>query len=106
VSTPTSLPTDPDPDINSERNHLANSRAALARMRSKTASLDSDAAGDGFSQQVLESAIYRRMKALEDDPTVPLFFGRLDFDDDHADVRGERFYIGRRHVATRSATRW
>ena len=39
------------------------------------------------------------MKALADDPTVPLFFGRLDYDDDHADARGERFYIGRRHVS-------
>jgi DNA helicase IV len=94
--------TSADPAIATERAHLARSRAALARMRARTASLDSSAAGDWVSQQVLESAIYRRMKALEDDPTVPLFFGRLDYDDAHEDARGERFYIGRRHVTDES----
>lgn len=89
--------TDPDP-ISAEREHLARSRAELARMRAKTAALDTSAAGDWVSQQVLESTIYLRMKALEDDPTVPLFFGRLDYDEAHEDARGERFYIGRRHV--------
>jgi DNA helicase IV len=92
-------PTDPDPDLDSERDHLARSRAALARMRERTASLDTTAAGDWVSEQVLESTIYQRMKALQDDPTVPLFFGRLDYHDSHQDARGERFYIGRRHVS-------
>ncbi|HSE08365.1 MAG TPA: AAA family ATPase [Nocardioidaceae bacterium] len=92
-------PTDPVPDpIATEREHLSRSRAALARMRARTASLDTGAAGDWVSQQVLESAVYLRMKALEDDPSVPLFFGRLDYDEAHEDARGERFYIGRRHV--------
>src|SRR4051794_41958595 len=68
-------------------------------MRARTSSLDSSAAGDWVSQQFLESAIYRRMKALADDPTVPLFFGRLDYTDAHEDARGEGFYIGRRHVS-------
>ena len=100
MSTPTSTstPPEPDSDLATERAHLAGSRAALARMRARTASLDSSAAGDWVSQQFLVSAIYRRMKALEDDPTVPLFFGRLDYDEAHEDARGERFYIGRRHV--------
>ena len=46
-----------------------------------------------------------RMKALADDPTVPLFFGRLDYADaavavdGDVDHRGERFHIGRRHVS-------
>ena len=97
--TPVSVHSDPDPDLAGERDHLAASRAALARMRTRTASLDSSAAGDWVSQQFLESAIYRRMKALADDPTVPLFFGRLDYTDSHEDARGERFYIGRRHVS-------
>jgi hypothetical protein len=94
-------PPDPatDTDLDSERHHLAESRSALSRMRERTAALDSSAAGDWVSQQFLESAIFRRMKALADDPTVPLFFGRLDYDDNHADARGERFYIGRRHVS-------
>jgi DNA helicase IV len=97
--TPVSVHSDPDPDLAGERDHLAASRAALVRMRTRTASLDSSAAGDWVSQQFLESAIYRRMKALADDPTVPLFFGRLDYTDSHEDARGERFYIGRRHVS-------
>ncbi len=95
-------PTDSEPDLDSpiqqERDHLSRSRSALARMRARTASLDTSAAGDWVSQQVLESTIYLRMKALEDDPTVPLFFGRLDYDEAHEDAQGERFYIGRRHV--------
>ena len=71
---------DLDPELRRERAHLGASRQALARMRERTASLDASAAGDWVSRQFLESAIYRRMKALADDPTVPLFFGRLDFD--------------------------
>ncbi|CAN5578825.1 AAA family ATPase [soil metagenome] len=88
-----------DPDLQTEQDHLAASRSALNRMRDRTSNLDSSAAGDWVSQKFLESAIFARMKALADDPTVPLFFGRLDYDDDHADARGERFYIGRRHVS-------
>ncbi len=91
--------TSPDVDLDTERRHLDDSRAALARMRERAAALDSAAAGDWVSRQFLESAIYRRMKALADDPTVPLFFGRLDYDDGHVDARGERFYIGRRHIS-------
>ena len=102
---PTTLPDSPgpsagpDPDLSAERDHLSASRQALARMRDRTAGLDSSAAGDWVSQKFLESALYRRMKALADDPTVPLFFGRLDYAEGHHDARGERFYIGRRHVS-------
>jgi DNA helicase IV len=88
----------PAPELAAERAHLDQSRANLARMRRRTAGLDRNTAGDPVSQQFLESALSLRMKQLEDDPTVPLFFGRLDFDADHADGRGGRFYIGRRHV--------
>ena len=95
-----------DEDLASERDHLSASRAALARMRDRTSALDSSAAGDWVSQKYLQSAIVQRMKALADDPSVPLFFGRLDYSeaaaagvDDDVDHRGERFYIGRRHVS-------
>jgi DNA helicase IV len=37
------------------------------------------------------------MKALEDDPSVPAFFGRLDYEVDHVE-RGASFRIGRRQV--------
>ena len=99
MSAPASATSESEPDdLQRERSHLDSSRAALSRMRERAAALDSSAAGDWVSQQFLESAIYRRMKALEDDPTVPLFFGRLDYDQAHQDAQGERFYIGRRHV--------
>lgn len=99
--TPVQDPPDPEPDLelDHERRHLAGSRSALARMRERTSALDTAAAGDWVSRQFLESALLRRMKALADDPTVPLFFGRLDYDRDHPEARGERFYIGRRHVS-------
>ena len=87
----------PDDELARERAHLAAARAGLARMRERTSRLDSSAAGDWVSQLVLESAMYQRMKALEDDPAVPLFFGRLDYSTTHPE-HGARFYIGRRHV--------
>ncbi len=96
-------PTRPPTVLAAEQRHLTGARAALARMRERTAGLDSAAAGDWVSRQFLESAFYQRMKALADDPTVPLFFGRLDYDETDPDAPdhalGERFYIGRRHVS-------
>ncbi|HET7325682.1 MAG TPA: AAA family ATPase [Nocardioidaceae bacterium] len=94
-------PADPepaDPELAAEWAHLTESRTNLARMRARTAGLDRNTAGDWVSQQFLDASLLRRMKQLEDDPTVPLFFGRLDYDAAHADGQGERFYIGRRHV--------
>jgi DNA helicase IV len=105
VSTPPSRPS-PDPrpddlpaDLASEQHHLEESRAALARMRARTESLDSAAAGDWVSREFLESAFEERRKALADDPTVPLFFGRVDYDADAPDVGGESFHVGRRHIS-------
>ena len=37
------------------------------------------AGGNAVSTELLKQALYRRMRALEDDPDVPLFFGRLDY---------------------------
>jgi DNA helicase IV len=53
---------------------------------------------DHVSTEHLKQALYRRMKALEDDPTVPLFFGRLDYHTDLGAEQDETLYIGRRHV--------
>ena len=87
-----------DPQLTAERDHLSDSRQALARMRERTSRLDSSAAGDLVSQQFLESALYARMLALADDREVPLFFGRLDYERSHPEAHGEHFYVGRRHV--------
>ncbi|MBF4161580.1 HelD family protein [Nocardioides acrostichi] len=89
------MPADPD-DLIREREHLAESRRQLHRMRERTASLDASAAADWVSREVLESSIARRMKELADDPAVPMFFGRLDYT--HGEHGGESFHVGRRHV--------
>jgi len=80
-----------------ERTHLAESRAALEGMWQHTASLEAFG-GDHVSTEHLKQALYRRMKALQDDPSVPLFFGRLDYDTDLGAEQDETLYIGRRHV--------
>jgi len=80
-----------------ERIHLTESRAALERMHKHTASLEAFGR-DPVSTEHLKQALYRRMKALEDDPTVPLFFGRLDYDTGLGAEQEETLYIGRRHV--------
>ena len=82
----------PDPELAAEQEHLAESRRQLARMRERTAAMDAAAAGDWVSREVLESTFALRMRQLADDPTVPLFFGRLDHET-------EVFRIGRRHIS-------
>jgi DNA helicase IV len=84
--------------LTEERLHLSDSRAALHRMREHTGSLQAFG-GDHVSTEHLKQTLYRRMKALEDDPTVPLFFGRLDYDASIGAEQDETLYIGRRHVA-------
>lgn len=80
----------PDGILAAERDYLRRARENLRRMREHTMSLTAQA-GDAVSQAYLAAALYRRARALEDDPHVPLFFGRIDRTD-------ELFYIGRRHV--------
>ncbi len=81
-----------DPELLAEQEHLAESRRQLARMRERTAAMDAAAAGDWVSREYLESTFALRMKQLADDPTIPLFFGRLDY-------QVESFHIGRRHIS-------
>ncbi len=79
-------------DLDAERTHLADSRAALAAMRVRAAQIG-DVAVDAFASEALGKARAERLRALVDDPTTPLFFGRLD------QVAGDEvFHIGRRHV--------
>ncbi len=90
-------------EITREQLHLLQSREALHRMRERTASMEV-LSGDRVSGEYLKFTLWKRMKALEDDPTVPLFFGRLDYGAaaqtaaGSVGFPGERFYIGRRHV--------
>lgn len=87
----------PDPELRHEQRHLADARAALKQMHDHTASLaftgeNTAHGGDHVSTQYLLQTLYRRMISLRDDPTVPLFFGRIDGDTTH--------HVGRRHINT------
>ncbi len=83
--------------LDAERTHLDDSRAALQQMRQHTAGLSAEG-GNHVSTQHLKQLLYRRMKALEDDPAVPLFFGRLEYAADLGAEQDEVLYVGRRHV--------
>ena len=89
------MPTfDLDTELAAERHHLAESRAALARMRGRAEALFSTGdrvAGDAYTAEQLGRHMARRVKELADDPTTPLFFGRLDIDE-------SAYHVGRRHV--------
>jgi len=90
------MPEGTDPQLSLERDHLSTSRRQLARMRAKVASLEAHG-GDAISTEYLKAALWQRMQALEDDPEIPLFFGRLDYGG-----TAERLHIGRRHVTDES----
>jgi DNA helicase IV len=85
---------DLDTELAAERTHLAESRAALRRMRDRAAALydaGAEVAGDPYGAEVLGRTLSRRVAELADDPSTPLFFGRLD-------IRDADYHIGRRHV--------
>ena len=87
---------DPDAVLAAERAHLAAARADLRAMRERTRGLAVQG-GDAVSEAYLAATLSRRAKALEDDPDVPLFFGRIDVRPDGS-TGEEVFHIGRRHV--------
>jgi len=89
----------PATELVREQAHLQQSREQLARMRERTAAMDAAGAADWVSREYLQSTFELRMRQLADDPTVPLFFGRLDYGEATLDEPGERFHIGRRHVS-------
>jgi DNA helicase IV len=82
-------------ELDAEAAHLADARAGLARMRARADSLQA-AGGNAVSTEYLAAALHRRRMSLVDDPSTPLFFGRIDVAQERAEA--ERFYIGRRHV--------
>jgi DNA helicase IV len=86
--------TDLDSELADERAHLAESRAALKRMRGRAEALydvGSELSLDSYGAEALGRALSRRIRDLADDPSTPLFFGRLDIDE-------IAYYVGRRHV--------
>ncbi|WP_141576022.1 AAA family ATPase [Actinomadura sp. WMMA1423] len=93
-------PADPSPTavLEAERAHLAESRAALRRMREHAERLTADVAADWVSKQFLESLLDQRVRALADHPGTPLFFGRMDRDGETGSDLPAVMYVGRRHV--------
>jgi DNA helicase IV len=91
--------TELDRELTAERTHLEISREALREMRERAEGLfatGDKVAGDAYSAETLGRTLALRVRELADDPTTPLFFGKLTFDaDEHA---GHAFHIGRRHV--------
>jgi DNA helicase IV len=90
-----------DIDLSTEREHLAASRAALRRMREHAQALyatGDGVAGDAWGAETLGRTLARRIAELADDPSTPLFFGRLDFGPTAGEHAEHRYYIGRRHV--------
>ncbi|MEV4479781.1 HelD family protein [Micromonospora coxensis] len=94
-----------DGELAAERAHLDASRAALRRMRERAEALfatGDKVAGDAYTAEQLGRHMARRVAELADDPTTPLFFGRLDFgrhaDGQGADHAGREYHVGRRHV--------
>nr|WP_246494427.1 AAA family ATPase [Streptomyces zagrosensis] len=63
--------------------------------------LGEDVSGDGASAEVLGRYLRSYARQLAEEPEGPLFFGRLNFGSgpDAGDHRGQRYYIGRRHVS-------
>ncbi|WP_328850942.1 AAA family ATPase [Micromonospora globbae] len=90
-----------DRELAAERSHLDASRDALRRMRERAEALfatGDKVAGDAYTAEQLGRHMARRVKELADDPTTPLFFGRLDFGDGDPDHAGRCYHVGRRHV--------
>lgn len=91
-------------ELAAERAHIDVCRATLARMvaaAQQQVVLGEDVSGDGASAEVLGRYLRSYARQLADEPDGPLFFGRLDFGigPDAGDHRGQRYYVGRRHIA-------
>jgi DNA helicase IV len=86
-----------DPVIRAERAYLVTSREFLRLMRENVLAIN-PMAGDRVSLEYLKADLYRRAESLRDLPDAPLFFGRLDYNEQGP------FHIGRRHVHDQDGT--
>src|SRR5215472_12869320 len=88
---------DEDPVIRAERAYLVEAREFLRQMRENVLAIN-PMAGDRVSLEYLKADLYRRAESLRDLPDAPLFFGRLNYDEQGP------FHIGRRHVHDQDGT--
>lgn len=84
--------------LQAERAHLGASREAMRAMREHVAGM-TVVGGNAVSTEYLKQLLYRRMRALEDDPSVPLFFGRLEYSAALGAEADETLHVGRRHIS-------
>ncbi|MFC7642559.1 HelD family protein [Streptosporangium lutulentum] len=87
-------------ELDDERAYLARCGAALLRMIDGVrlnVVIGERVAGDRYSAERLGRHLKSLAKELAEEPDGPPFFGRLDFDS--GEHRGQRYYIGRRHVS-------
>ncbi|MGJ6980749.1 HelD family protein [Aestuariimicrobium soli] len=90
---------EPTSDLEAERAHLVRSREALTAMRAQTRDWRTVTGANHVSTQYLKQMLFRRAESLVDDPTVPLFFGRIDYSEHLGAERDEVIHVGRRHVS-------
>jgi len=102
-----------DPELVAERAHLERARAALKLMHQEVVETETPAIVYAEADSYWDNKFYQwarehRAEVLLDQPTIPLFFGRLDCEpgtvfDNPTRASGsggevDRIYIGRRHV--------
>jgi hypothetical protein len=86
--------------LDDERAYLAECRTALLRMidgARLNVVIGERVAGDRYSAERLGRHLKSLAKELSEEPDGPPFFGRLDFGS--GERRGQRYYIGRRHIS-------
>lgn len=91
-----------DGELVRERGFAERCRRALEAMRESTDRMrfdGGDAVLDKVTNAYLRDAKRARIRHLSDDaPDRPLFFGRIDYRDDHRDAPGAALHIGRRNI--------
>jgi hypothetical protein len=88
-----------DPVLTAERDQLGRSREFLRLMREDVLSLKA-MGGDPVSEEYLKADLYHRAEALKDIPDAPLFFGRLDYANQHgANQHGANQHGANQHGA-------
>ncbi|MGV4988720.1 HelD family protein [Streptomyces sp. NRAIS4] len=97
-----------DDELERERAYVAVCRAALAQQvedADEQVIAGETVSGDGASAEALGRYLRTRARDMREEPDSPLFFGRLDFDDEPAtgDHRAQRYYVGRRRVSEHPA---
>jgi DNA helicase IV len=85
--------TDPFPELELERAHLAFSRACRDGMIERFSRVDPDASADEFTKEYIEVTVGEALEDLQT-PGAGDFFGRITEDAGDRDT----WYIGRRHI--------